>query len=1026
MPQPMSRQPRKFTFGGVNLRYAPDTVLDPKWRICNNLKPLLETGLQVRPGTTLKNTGGAFAQTAVHTLGYLNDPVNSATLLYAGAGTGLYNSAGGALIVGGFSSHPLSIVEYRLTGNASPFALIGDSSQMKKITSAGVPYKLGISAPTVAESASVVAVSQTSIEGFQADTGFTYTNVSAHSIVATGPLSDSALQITTNSGVTATVDKVAQLDLSKVGPFAASDNDYINLWVNVDNPVNITQIMLIIDVDPGSVSGGVIQASAFTKNFYWTALKGSAIQTAAQAAIPSGVDQQAALDARAQAIQDAMTQASDIPQGRATAAQLAALDSLGASQTVAGQGQWTQFQFKRSSFVPVGASIANGTKTWANTQAFRIVITTAAATVAVVQLDALYLFGGVGPDSSVGTNYDWRSTWQRSATLSESNPSPIMSTTVAGTRQAITLTPQVSADVQVDTVRHYRRGGTLTGNWYFIGQQGNWASLAVTGATWAASVATLTVGANHGLLVNGGITVQSMTPSGFNGTYQITAVTATTVSYALTSNPGAFVSGGTVKFADISTDTAIASAAQLSLTNDVPVTTANSAGTTVLEQPLQFIWGPYTGSFIFGCGDPNRPGYLYWCNAASPDAWASTNNVEVSQSSDPLQNGCIWNGQPWVFSKEAFYPIFPSPIGSGQFVPLPGLAGHGLEARWGLCGNKSTPAIWFVGKDAVYETQGGPALNITDEDLWPLFHGTTVEGNAPIDWTQEDRIRLAFFDQELWFTFQDTNGKIQNWICEIAKAHRWRQATYPSGPYVVYAQPETTNVLLFGTADGNCLIQSDTAITDNTVGIAFQGRTGFYDDPDPQSLKEYGSIVLDVNAKLDIITPTAYFNDGTVLSVVGANLSGNGRAQTSVPLSDTYARSFAIDLSGTAKLSSPVLYGFEFFYRLDVVPLTHIETPASSYGLPGYTHWFQGYITLRSKTTVTLTVTSEIGTQTITIPSTGGAKVKNLVQPILNKSKLYSFALDSSSPFRVYSEDSFFQLMPWGGQLPVEVRPFSI
>ncbi|MHB8727569.1 MAG: hypothetical protein ACYC9K_00865 [Sulfuricaulis sp.] len=72
-------------------------------------------------------------------------------------------------------------------------------------------------------------------------------------------------------------------------------------------------------------------------------------------------------------------------------------------------------------------------------------------------------------------------------------------------------------------------------------------SFVVTGASWAANVATLTVASTFGLRVNEEFSVSGMNPSGYNtASALITAVTSTQVSYALTSNPGAFVAGGTI------------------------------------------------------------------------------------------------------------------------------------------------------------------------------------------------------------------------------------------------------------------------------------------------------------------------------------------------------------------------------------------------------------------------------------------------------------------------------------------------
>jgi len=72
-------------------------------------------------------------------------------------------------------------------------------------------------------------------------------------------------------------------------------------------------------------------------------------------------------------------------------------------------------------------------------------------------------------------------------------------------------------------------------------------TFTVTNASWAGGIATLTVASTRGLRVKEEIGVTGMNPAGYNTALAaITALTATTVSYALASNPGAFVAGGTL------------------------------------------------------------------------------------------------------------------------------------------------------------------------------------------------------------------------------------------------------------------------------------------------------------------------------------------------------------------------------------------------------------------------------------------------------------------------------------------------
>ena len=70
-------------------------------------------------------------------------------------------------------------------------------------------------------------------------------------------------------------------------------------------------------------------------------------------------------------------------------------------------------------------------------------------------------------------------------------------------------------------------------------------SLAVTAGSWAGGTATLTIG-THSAVVGDTIVIEDVDPVGYNGTYIVTGIAATTVSYALTPDPGAWSSAGTV------------------------------------------------------------------------------------------------------------------------------------------------------------------------------------------------------------------------------------------------------------------------------------------------------------------------------------------------------------------------------------------------------------------------------------------------------------------------------------------------
>lgn len=75
-------------------------------------------------------------------------------------------------------------------------------------------------------------------------------------------------------------------------------------------------------------------------------------------------------------------------------------------------------------------------------------------------------------------------------------------------------------------------------------------TFTVSAASWSSGTATLTIGTNS-LATPKTITVSGISPSGYNGIYQITSSTSTSISYTLPSNPGTYSSGGTVTWPNI-------------------------------------------------------------------------------------------------------------------------------------------------------------------------------------------------------------------------------------------------------------------------------------------------------------------------------------------------------------------------------------------------------------------------------------------------------------------------------------------
>ncbi len=71
-------------------------------------------------------------------------------------------------------------------------------------------------------------------------------------------------------------------------------------------------------------------------------------------------------------------------------------------------------------------------------------------------------------------------------------------------------------------------------------------SIAVTGASWSSGVATLTFSTSFPFQPGATVVVSGVSPSGYDGTYVLTAGGSGSISYAKTPDPGSYVSGGSI------------------------------------------------------------------------------------------------------------------------------------------------------------------------------------------------------------------------------------------------------------------------------------------------------------------------------------------------------------------------------------------------------------------------------------------------------------------------------------------------
>lgn len=429
-----------------------------------------------------------------------------------------------------------------------------------------------------------------------------------------------------------------------------------------------------------------------------------------------------------------------------------------------------------SSLARVGTNIALNLAT--GVSAIKIEWTvTGNITYAVQSLAVIGNYGPTGSGSNAPLSY--RYIYRSSFLGSKSNPSPPQRTSINPTAQGVLVHPidiALPADIQVDVLDWYRIGGTLL-NYTYVG-----TANIINGVIepFLDDNDDLAV-ANNPLLEfdnfepfpsidvphNGEVVVDGFNVIWDSGDQfdvrwspgsQITIAGRVFTLYNRPANATHLTvleNGGT----------------QGTSGNGVPY---SSPRPTLLAQRLPALWGPTDNTgFFFAVGDPLRPGTLYFTKGNNPDSAPDTNQIEVTSPSEPLINGCILNGLGMVFSTERAWWIYPQfanvlatvigTVGS-PFYLIETISNRGLFAKNGIC-TDGGGRVFFVSKDGIYESAGGPGKCITDE-IYTMFphEGGPQQAQAingafvnPPDYGNTNGMALAFVDNRLYFDYFDSS-----------------------------------------------------------------------------------------------------------------------------------------------------------------------------------------------------------------------------------------------------------------------------
>jgi len=458
----------------------------------------------------------------------------------------------------------------------------------------------------------------------------------------------------------------------------------------------------------------------------------------------------------------------------------------------------------------------------------------------------------------------------------------------------------------------------------------------------------------------------------------------------------------------------------LELDNDVPVSSVE-----VLERPLPRVWGPFDER-VLACGDPDRPESVYFSKRGQADQWPPQNHIETGDPGEAMVNGLVYNTRSFAFSKERLFELVPNIVSGVTFKPFPTPCGRGLIAPFGLV---VSDAIYFVAKDGVYMTTGGEEQSLVDNDIKPLFPtqsgpGRDVGGYEAIDFTVLEDIELEWHNDELYFTYKGaTSGDRQTLIYDLVR-RRWRAATWSPEVVTVYSEVSTVSSLLMGSTTG--LYYEAQGNDDQGTDITASLRTGSHDQGQPLNTKQYGVLLVDCDPGDATVIVTPFIN-GEASSLAPTNLTGSGRQIFTIDLLETEARNISFDFSWVkTSAQTPILFQYEILYFMLPVATEHWASDETAFGLQGWLHLRDLYVTIRSTADVTLTLDFDGTTQPYTILSTGGVRKKVYVPLAPNKGKLYKFEFNSSTPFNLFEAASEVRVKQWLTSLGYAVvKPFG-
>lgn len=556
---------------------------------------------------------------------------------------------------------------------------------------------------------------------------------------------------------------------------AYTDDDYLHFSVKLDNPTNLAELRLQLDVSDGT----------FTQNYYYASVTPDAFVPATGGTSP----------------QPSQTAVQNYLQSEAIIAQSKDTGLNPSEPTVAGANQWTEI------WIPIGALTRVGgdqTKSLANVAGIQWWVNAIGAL--NVQVSSSAFVGGSAPDvGDVGAPYKYRVVARSSITGAVSNPSPETRYGVNARRQNIlALVPPTAPDPQCDTWDVYRYGGTVT-SWRYIGSTpvgspgiiDQFSDSAAQGGNsldfdnyepWP----TIDVPLNAAFVqVIGPIAVLfGNAPAQSNwGRYLPGNVVkiANGNAYTLRTRPTFLGVGGNTWVFEFVENVGVLSSTTLSIYEPA-----------MANQILPYTWGADAQGRVFAVGDPLRAGTVYFSKPNNADSAPDTNNIEICPPNEPLIGGEILDGTSYVASGERWWRLYPQNNPASALDPVQEPLPRGLAAPHGHTNDGQ--AIYWWAKDGIYSSAAG---SLTDADFYNLFPHEGIPGReqsyngvivAPPDYSRAATFRLCYAQGYLYADYQDSSGNYHTLVLNVARG-AWSVDIYTPNVSVHYHPPTAVGTL---------------------------------------------------------------------------------------------------------------------------------------------------------------------------------------------------------------------------------------